>query len=47
MVGKRDGAVVSGECTNCGRCIEVCPDGAMRFGLRTQVSVKDPKEVTL
>jgi len=47
MVGKRDGAVLSGECTNCGRCIEVCPDGAMRFGLRTQVSVKDPKEVAL
>lgn len=35
MVGKWTGAVVSGECTNCGRCVEVCPAKAMRFGLRT------------
>ncbi|HWR72674.1 MAG TPA: 4Fe-4S binding protein, partial [Nitrospirota bacterium] len=35
MVGKWTGAVISGECTICGRCVEVCPAKAMRFGLRT------------
>ena len=34
MVGKRSGFVISGECTNCGRCVDVCPDHAMSFGLR-------------
>ncbi|RJQ44405.1 MAG: quinol dehydrogenase ferredoxin subunit NapH [Nitrospiraceae bacterium] len=31
MVGQQSGAVVSGECINCGRCIEVCRDNALRF----------------
>jgi ferredoxin-type protein NapH len=31
MVGKQSGAVRSGECINCGRCIEVCSDDAVRF----------------
>jgi len=32
MVGKQSGAVLSGECINCGRCMEVCNDNAVRFG---------------
>jgi len=32
MVGKQSGAVLSGECINCGRCIEVCKDNAVQFG---------------
>jgi ferredoxin-type protein NapH len=34
LVGRESGFVTSGECTNCGRCIEVCPDDAMSFGMR-------------
>ncbi len=34
MVGKESSAVTSGECTNCGRCIDVCDDDAMKFGMR-------------
>ncbi|ROR32043.1 quinol dehydrogenase ferredoxin subunit NapH [Inmirania thermothiophila] len=26
--------VLSGDCTNCGRCIDVCPQDVFRFGLR-------------
>ncbi|MBI5055791.1 MAG: quinol dehydrogenase ferredoxin subunit NapH [Nitrospirae bacterium] len=32
MVGKQSGAVLSGECINCGRCVEVCKDNAVQFG---------------
>jgi ferredoxin-type protein NapH len=31
MVGEKSGAVRSGECTNCGRCIEVCDESALKF----------------
>jgi ferredoxin-type protein NapH len=31
MVGKQSGAVLSGECINCGRCVEVCNDDAVNF----------------
>lgn len=31
MVGKEDGLILSGECTNCGRCIEVCDPEAIQF----------------
>ncbi|WP_029522781.1 quinol dehydrogenase ferredoxin subunit NapH [Persephonella sp. KM09-Lau-8] len=34
MVGKESVFVSSGECTNCGRCIEVCNDDALNFGFR-------------
>ncbi|MBA1437831.1 MAG: quinol dehydrogenase ferredoxin subunit NapH [Epsilonproteobacteria bacterium] len=34
MVGKESKAVLSGECTNCARCIEVCNDDALGFSLR-------------
>ena len=32
MVGKESAPVLSGECINCGRCIEVCDVNAVRFG---------------
>ncbi len=31
MVGRQSGAVLSGECINCGRCVEVCNDDAVYF----------------
>ncbi len=34
MIGEKSGTVLSGECTNCGLCIEVCDFDAMKFGLR-------------
>jgi len=33
IIGKRSGDVESGECTNCGRCIEVCDDDALGFSI--------------
>lgn len=39
-----DGVVVSGECTRCGRCIEVCDTNALSFSLRSFAqSQKDKK----
>ncbi|MDD3059791.1 MAG: quinol dehydrogenase ferredoxin subunit NapH [Sulfurimonas sp.] len=34
MIGKESLPVLSGECTNCARCIEVCDDDALGFSLR-------------
>lgn len=34
MVSVNSETVLSGECTNCGRCIEVCEDDALGFSLR-------------
>jgi ferredoxin-type protein NapH len=34
MVGKQSLPVLSGECTNCARCIEVCDDDALGFSIR-------------
>lgn len=31
MVGRQSGTVLSGECINCGRCVEVCNDNAVNF----------------
>ncbi|MEN8264801.1 MAG: quinol dehydrogenase ferredoxin subunit NapH [Nitrospirota bacterium] len=31
MVGKQSGAVLSGECINCGRCVEECDDDSIHF----------------
>jgi len=31
IIGKESGRVKSGECTNCGYCIDVCEDDALRF----------------
>lgn len=37
IVGKESGDIVSGECTNCGRCIEVCEDDSLSFGIRSYI----------
>ena len=34
MIGKRSEFVAMGECTNCGRCVEVCEDDALNFDIR-------------
>ncbi len=34
MIGKESAPVVSGECINCGRCIEVCDDDALEFSIK-------------
>lgn len=34
LVGNENGFVASGECSNCGRCIEACDVRAMKFSLR-------------
>jgi ferredoxin-type protein NapH len=34
MIGKETAPVLSGECTLCGRCIEVCNDEALHFHIR-------------
>ncbi len=41
MVGKQSAFVSSGECTNCGTCIDVCPDDAMKFGLRFSAKARE------
>ena len=38
LIGKESGDVTSGECTNCGRCIEVCDDDALSFGIRNYIN---------
>ena len=34
MIGKESLPVISGECTNCARCIEVCDDDALEFSIK-------------
>ena len=34
MIGKESRAVSSSECISCGRCIDVCGDGALNFSIR-------------
>ncbi len=36
LVGTSSGSILSGACTNCGRCIEVCHDDALVFSFRHQ-----------
>ena len=38
IVSKYSGAILSGECTNCGRCVEVCESDALFFGVRNYIS---------
>jgi len=38
MIGKESIPVLSGECTNCARCIEVCDDDALGFSIRKLVN---------
>ncbi len=40
MIGKESLPVISGECTNCARCIEVCDDDALRFSIRDFIQNK-------
>jgi ferredoxin-type protein NapH len=44
MVSKKSLPVLSGECTNCARCIEVCEDDALNFTL-TSYGKKTNKEI--
>ncbi len=37
MINKESISVTDGECTNCGRCIDVCGDNALAFGIRSFV----------
>jgi len=34
MINKKSIMVTDGECTNCGRCIDVCDDDALKFNIR-------------
>ena len=34
MINKKSISVTDGECTNCGRCIDVCNDDALGFSIR-------------
>jgi ferredoxin-type protein NapH len=34
MINKESIMVTDGECTNCGRCIEVCGDDALEFSIK-------------
>ncbi|MDY0202399.1 MAG: quinol dehydrogenase ferredoxin subunit NapH [Tenuifilaceae bacterium] len=38
IIGKRSGDIIMGECINCGRCIEVCEDNALSFGVRSYIN---------
>jgi len=40
MIGKESLPVLSGECTNCARCIEVCDDDALEFSIRDLIQNK-------
>ncbi len=44
MIGKESLPVLSGECTNCARCIEVCDDDALSFSLRGMAQKKKTGE---
>ena len=37
MINKESVSVTDGECTNCGRCIDVCNDDALGFSIRSMV----------
>jgi len=44
MIGKESLPVLSGECTNCARCIEVCDDDALGFSIKNLVKNKKTGE---
>jgi len=44
MIGKESLPVLSGECTNCARCIEVCDDDALKFSIRDFIQNKETGE---
>lgn len=39
IVAKESGFISSGECTNCGRCVEVCQDDALNFSFRLKKEI--------
>ncbi len=43
MIGKKSIPVLSGECTNCGRCVEVCDDDALEFSIRKFAEASTPQ----
>ncbi len=43
MIDKESLPVLSGECTNCGRCIDVCEDNALGFFLKVENNKKGEK----
>lgn len=44
MIGKESLPVLSGECTNCARCIEVCDDDALGFSIKSLIKNKTTGE---
>lgn len=38
IIGKESGAITMGPCINCGRCVEVCEDDALSFGVRSYIN---------
>lgn len=40
LIGKQSGYVLSGECLNCGRCIEVCEGNSLGFSIRSLIELK-------
>ncbi|WP_296824232.1 quinol dehydrogenase ferredoxin subunit NapH [Sulfurovum sp.] len=44
MINKESISVTDGECTNCGRCVDVCNDNALEFGIRSFTNSKSTKE---
>ncbi len=44
MIGKESLPILSGECTNCARCIEVCDDDALEFSVRDLIQNKKTGE---
>ncbi len=44
MIGKRSEDVSQKECSNCGRCIDVCDDDALNFHIRDFLKSKNLKE---
>ncbi len=44
MIGKESLPVLSGECTNCARCIEVCDDDALEFSIKNLAKKRNTGE---
>jgi ferredoxin-type protein NapH len=44
MINKESISVTDGECTNCGRCIDVCNDNALGFSIRSFGNKKQQEE---
>ena len=44
MIGKESLPVISGECTNCARCVEACDDDALEFSIKDLAKKKNTGE---